>query len=61
MLILILTLCVFLVLIGLLLFLENLARMLRGRCCEGCRGCPQRGRCSVGEGEEKIGDKKRRR
>lgn len=49
MLILILTLCVFLVLIGLLLFWENLIRMLRGRCCEGCRGCTQRGRCSVGE------------
>jgi hypothetical protein len=35
-------------LIGLALFLliRSLRRMAKGRCCEGCDGCPQADNCS---------------
>lgn len=39
--------CALLIAAALLLFIRSIRQMVKGRCCEGCAGCPQVHNCST--------------
>ncbi len=39
--------CILLIVLALVLFVRNLRNMAKGKCCEGCKGCSQRGNCGI--------------
>ncbi|WP_312642974.1 FeoB-associated Cys-rich membrane protein [Hydrogenoanaerobacterium sp.] len=49
--------CILLIVLALLLFIRNLRNMAKGKCCDGCEGCSQRGSCSAAPNEEENKEK----
>ena len=52
---LIIGLCALIIAAALLLFIRAIRNIVKGRCCEGCDGCPQVHNCSTRQQNYKKG------
>lgn len=41
----VIAICILIIALAVYLLTKNIIRALKGRCCEGCKHCPAKGKC----------------
>lgn len=46
---LVILICILLIVLAVYIVIRTIIRSLKGKCCEGCKGCSQKDQCDVGK------------